>query len=303
MSAWKDAKERLRIWATKLKLFAAYELRGKRSPRFVFVHLPKTAGTSTTFYICRRVGWTKTGNSMNFSEMPWRRPHPAGLLDRANKVRYLYGHLSFATVDKLDTGLRPNFMFHFQRDPRARVASHYRHMHTGLTRFVDKNGNPRKDVPTYDLFVKCAPLSAEDFFGADDDELGYLVDNLSVRQMAGDMVTYPISDEQWPMLMERAKENLKRLDFVGFQETYNEDFAELIRRMRLKSGRDTSAAYNRNVHKGDREPLRFPEGSKAAANLERYIKYDQALYDFAKQLYDQGYWSERKGLSARPARR
>jgi hypothetical protein len=249
----------------------AYTLRGQQPPRMVFVHIPKTAGISTINYIARRTGWQKTGRSRFVSEMPWQPEIGGDALAAAQRAIFVYGHFSWSTVQSLRNG-RPNFVFTFLREPRARLWSLYRHMSTYLDRLP-----LQPHQPLWRVAALCKHMSPTDFFQVGDRDVQSILDNQMVRQLAGDMRRYPIADADWPALLEAAKRNVDAMDFVGFQETFDDDFMTLLRLLHIARPRSVPHRNRtRESHDEDR-------GAAVDRLLERFIRWDQVLYQHALQ--------------------
>src|SRR5215831_18718428 len=63
----------------------AYRLRGKPRPRFVFVHIPKTAGVTVTKYFRSCFGVLATGRSASLSDPPWHTAYVPEDIPAANQ--------------------------------------------------------------------------------------------------------------------------------------------------------------------------------------------------------------------------
>jgi hypothetical protein len=265
-----------RKYTTRLRLFWFYALRGKAPPRIIFLHLPKTAGVSTATCILRRVGWRRTGRSTDLSEMPWRLPLADQQIARANRALFVYGHMSFAAIDRLDAD-RQNYIFTFLREPKARLWSFYRQLHT----YLERSSLPRSHG-SYPLMAKAAALSAEAFFLTRDPAILAVIDNHIVRQLAGAVSSYPIEEKDWPRLLERAAVNLSRIDFVGFFETYEADFRALMQQIKLAAPR-TVPHINRGLTDFDALPETEIKAEVARA-VDRLTRWDRALYAHALKV-------------------
>jgi hypothetical protein len=272
---WQEGRKTWRQTTAKLRFFVHYTLAGKRQPRVVFMHIPKTAGLSAARHILRRVGWTRTGRSANLAEMPWNLPVHQDTIEAANKAIFVYGHMSFASIDRLDNS-RENYVFTFLREPRARLWSLYKHLNTHLVKI------PLLPMHrSYALMVRCAELSADQFFLSSDPEILELTDNHVVRQLAGQMVEYPIADGDWPGLLERAKSNLSRIDFIGFQETFASDFPMLLKEIKIEQPREIPHA-NKALDEGPPQMRRDAVGEVELA-IDRLVRWDSELYRFARE--------------------
>jgi hypothetical protein len=271
---WSESKKKWRQWSTRARFFLAYTLTGTPQPRVIFLHIPKTAGLSTARYILRRVGWRRTGRSADLAEMPWEIPVPAEKITLANRALFVFGHMSFDLIDQLDDS-RKNYIFTFMREPKARLWSLYKHLNTYLEKF------PLQTVHrSYPLIDRCSRLSAEEFFLTADPEILTLIDNHTVRQLAGGMNDYPVAEADWPELLAKAKANLRRVDFIGFQESYDADFLALMKTIKLALPK---VVPHVNKALGGVAPRPAPRADVEQA-IARYTKWDDALYRFAVEL-------------------
>jgi hypothetical protein len=254
----------------------AYRLRGKPRPRFVFIHVPKTAGVSVGKYFRSCFGLLNTGRSVSLGDTPF---YPADGSDKggsdkialANRANYVGGHMSWAQVERLDSS-RPNFRFTFLREPASRLWSLYdyftdypeRHRPSGLVEFVSR----------------CHGMPPDQFFTSNDPEIVARVDNYMVRQLATSVRNYPVGEQDWPELTARAKTNLASLDFVGFQDSFDDDFGRLLRLTNLPAP-ERVPHMNRSVKRPRSEP-----SPAVVEAMDRLSKWDRELYDFARTLRD-----------------
>jgi hypothetical protein len=240
------------------------------------MHVPKTAGLSTARYILKRVGWRRTRRSADLAEMPWNLPVAEEKIARANSALFVFGHMSFATIDRLDSS-RHNYIFTFLREPRSRLWSFYKHLNTYLEKFPLQPTHG-----SYPLMVKCAHLTAAEFFLTEDPSILTLIDNQVVRQFAGRMADYPIEDSNWPGLLEQAKANLRRTDFIGFQESYTADLRLLLKAIKLAQPR-VVPHVNRAI-----DGLQTPPAGACPPAVEdavdRLTRWDREFFEFALQL-------------------
>jgi hypothetical protein len=266
-------------WTTALRFLVFYTLRGQRVPRIIFLHLPKTGGISIALYILRRIGWKKYGRSAHVAQMPWHGPIPDTVIQKANRALFVYGHMPFDVVDRLDNA-RTNYVVTFLREPRSRLWSLYRHLSSFLERFPIA-----PEHPSYGVMKRCAGLSAEAFFASDDPLVLATIDNHMVRQLAGRMADYPVPEAEWPGLLDKAKANLARIDFIGMLETYEADFRGLIHAIRLRQPRKVPY-QNRGL---DRFGPRPADGAspEIERTIDRLTRWDRALYDYAVALREQ----------------
>lgn len=194
---------------------ASARISGRPRPRIVFLHIPKCAGSTVTDHFRRRVGTIRSGRMVYLFDAQredWERRVQA-----ASRARYVAGHFGGATAARIAGGA---FLFTFLRDPRARLRSHFR--------FFSAIDRPGERLPTRTYL---------DFLTADDPRCREGRDNVITRQLA---VAYALDladavpRAEWPA---RARETLRRIDFVGFQDRLAQDFPALLRRLGLRRPR------------------------------------------------------------------
>lgn len=203
-------------------------------------------------------------------------PGPEEKIVLANRALFVFGHMSFDLIDRLDDS-RKNFIFTFMREPKARLWSLYKHLNTYLEKF------PLQTVHrSYPLIDRCSRLSADEFFLSDDPEILTLIDNHTVRQLAGRMNDYPVPEVAWPDLLAKAKANLQRIHFIGFQESYDADFLALMKTIKLAQPK-VIPHVNKALDggSGKSRAASKPEVEQAIA---RFTKWDDELYRFAVDL-------------------
>jgi hypothetical protein len=252
----------------------AVERRGRdRPPLIVFVHIPKTAGTTLRAVLSanepaprsRPLGNVFKGGGGLSPALIERLRDGRGPDLRA--VRLVRGHFPLGIRDYLpkQRELRP---FSFVREPAERTLSHY-------FAIRDVGGG-------YAL----APLAADATL---DDALagGYIHDNLQTRMLSG--LPEPFGDVDDEML-ERAKHNLRHeLVFVGLTERFDESLVLAKQRLGLRSILYRSSG---RVNTARPRGTDVPEEVRRAA--ERCNHYDIELYRYAQQLFDTAV--ERQGL-------
>jgi hypothetical protein len=168
----------------------------------VFLHIPRTAGDSMRTHLFNAADWDFT---------PFEVP-PTALSDKEvaalSSCRLIKGFLSIRDVMRFPPSRR---VFTFLRDPVERSLSLYYFLGRGAT-------------PT------TRALSIQEFFHSDNPLLASYARNGMTWQL-GDMLNINERTLSEVQALERAKEALHAMDFVGFYEDLSYDFKRLRREL------------------------------------------------------------------------
>jgi hypothetical protein len=241
----------------------------RRGRLLVFVHIPKTAGTTLRAVL-----------DMN-EPVPRSRPlgnvfkggggRSAALIERLRVgrgpdlggVRLVRGHFPLGVREYLPSYLpkeRELHCFTFLREPIDRTLSHYYAI--------------RKSGGGHDLPPLPAEATLEDALAG-----GYLDDNLQTRMLSGLPEPFGEVDDE---MLAQAKHNLRDgLAFFGLTERFDESLVLAKQRLGLRS-----ILYTANSRVNTRRPRgdEVPEELRRAA--ERCNRYDIELYRYAEELFD-----------------
>jgi hypothetical protein len=242
----------------------------------VFIHVPKTAGTTVRSVIRtsepgernRRPGPNvfKGGGGADPTTLEKLRDEPHAL--NLDEVRVLLGHQPFGISEHLERAFpdREFRYFTFLRDPVERSISHYFEVLRQPRRVFD-DGEPGEEL---------APLPPSTTFH-DAVEAGYLHDNLHTRMLSGVEPFGLVTDD----MLERAKRNLRdRFALVGLTERLDESLVLVKQRLGFRSILVASQRVNASRPRGSEVPA---ELRRAA---ERHNRYDIELYRFARKLFE-----------------
>jgi Galactose-3-O-sulfotransferase len=238
----------------------------------VFVHVPKTAGTTLTSVLTMNAPGeesSQAGNVFKGSGGLKRGVTFKRLLERSGPdlegVRVVAGHFPLGLRDYLpkERDLR---CFTFLREPVDRTLSHYF--------AIRENREGWSQQGKYALSPLPPEPTLQDMLDG-----GYVHDNLQTRMLSGDPEPFGEVTEE---MLERAKRNLRtELVFLGLTERFDESLVLAKRRRDLRAILYRSdERVNATRPRGDAIP---GELVKAA---ERCNRYDVELYRHACELFD-----------------
>jgi hypothetical protein len=253
----------------------------EREPLLVFVHIPKTAGTTV-----RSIIRTNEPGERN------RRPGAnvfqggGGVVTRAleklreearsldlDGVRILHGHNPLGIREYLEPAFpdREFRYFTFLRDPIDRSLSHF-------FRLRDRPAVLENDEPEDN--EEDVPQLPENATFEEALEAGYLHDNLQTRMLSGDPEPF---GEVTTETLEQAKRNVREvLTVVGITERLDESL--VLARQRL-GWRSVLYYPGHRVNRSRPRGKEVPEELRRAA--ERANRYDAELYRFALEQFEQ----------------
>jgi hypothetical protein len=226
--------------------------------KFFFVHIQKAAGTSLLFRLRKQFGREAIYPPMSDKGNVDAVIVVDHLLERwrtqRDTTRVVTGHFPLCTVELLDDDFTTLTVL---REPVERTLSYLRH-HREMT--PDEAERPLEDIYEDPLRYHC------------------LIHNHMVKMFSltpaemTDGVLTPV--EFTPEHLERAKENLARVDAVGDQASFEDFVAELIERFGWRLGGFTHANRTAPVEVSDSFRARIAEDNAL----------DVELYAFAREL-------------------
>lgn len=256
----------------------------------VFVHVPKTAGTTVTDLIhsMKPASTLRVANVFKAGGGVVRHVRYERVVERLLRYRraaFVYGHIPFGIDEYLPRDrLAPRY-FTFLRDPVDRALSHYYQrlalvshprgrVQIGLTSEGNEGGFGEDDIPSdYAPLTQDTPID-QAFF-----DLNYVPDNLQTRMLCG--LPEPFGEVTEEML-EQATRNLEsRFVMFGLVERFDESLVLLKQRL----------GYRNILYEGiGRVSTARPRDDAVPSELrtlaERANRYDAELYRFATQLFD-----------------
>jgi len=222
-------------------------------PKWVFVHIPKTAGTSFQNALRQVLGNDAVSPSFNASELS------EAEAERLDKYSVISGHISITDVNRYFPDRR---ILTILRDPLERCISWY--FFARMTPPVD--GSPS------DVFA-AQQNGIEEFFSLDKRIIYRNIFNRQVRQL-GDHVLNMETDHV--KALERAKDTVSSAAWVGRQEHLADDLADLAEAFPQFSGLSLGR-LNCTIGKMSSDRLN-PE---TARRILEFNAYDVELYAHA----------------------
>lgn len=221
---------------------------GPAGPWFYFMHIEKTAGTSLAYSLFRAYPQAQIFPNM-YQEQRYfmgRHPHWDEIDENPNRflpkdMRLLVGHFGMNPIDRFP--VKPK-VFTFLRDPVERAIS--------AIEFHRRAGG-RYDGLTFDEVLE---------------KHAWADGSRQAQSFGYDHVRKDVDE---------ALENLNKIDFVGFVDTYDSCLVRLSEFLGLEQ---SLASEKKNL--GNRT---YVPTDAQRERLVRLTEVDQALYDFAKKHY------------------
>lgn len=275
----RPAAMRLRITTLLAGIHSTIRSSPGSPSRIIFIHIPKTGGVTVEQYLACCLGGKRGRQRCKLNEIYINQPPNDREIDSARASRFVFGHFSWASVERI--GLRKDdYIFTFLREPRRRLYSAYRFM-------VNYPEDRLLDSAKKSRIERCRGITQLDMFTTKDLDLRCTIDNYMVRQLSGRLTDYPLQESQWPVLLEAAKRNLRSLNFVGFQETYEVDFKTVLHQLNMPclSAIPRKNAIDEIIKRAGRDSTVHREDpSEVAAAMTPLVRWDEQLYEYACQL-------------------
>jgi len=231
----------------------------------IFLHIPKTAGTTLTQPVLRHFPPDRTFILKDDIDAAIARfkalPH-----EERMRIRCLKGHQPYGLHEYLAPGAR---YITILREPVARIVSHYEYV---------------KACPHHYMHEQMKHMTVAEYAGS---RLYGELHNGQTRLLAGVWDDRPLEQADY----DRAIAHLERdFDWIGLTERFDESLVMLAAAMRWPN------VFYRwsNVGKGWRKSGMEPAVARA---IERENPHDMALYEYARRRFDD------IGALARSARR
>jgi hypothetical protein len=236
------------------------QIRRKRIPyaHIIFLHIQKTAGTAISEYIVKYLKNEKVmrwGDFLHISQ------------EDLNKYLYISGHFGFDYIKDI---IDRSYSFTFLRNPIERVLSYYTFcLQTPLNSYTDK----------YPQFRLIHEMSINEFVSSMNSHLSINIDNLQTWILACDYFNETrnnLKAMSGNEILEMAKENLKKFSYIGFKESFQTDFHNILTDLNLPT------PENNNVINKSESPITVESLSPdTLERLKSRVSIDFELYEYA----------------------
>lgn len=177
--------------------FRFREATGRRPPRVVFLHIPKSGGSTLNRHFKWNIGNGRSGRLASLDSMTGC---DAAAIARAQRARFVSGHFGWKSLKAVD---RDAFRFTVLRDPYERLKSLYRF----------SRSRPPSLHPVFERVFEAARREPfEAFCLSEEPDVRALVDNAQARALAGDF--YPFVSGDSDAIGVSARRHLDALDLV-----------------------------------------------------------------------------------------
>lgn len=273
MKSYTKARRFLRRQSYRIQSIRHRLVTGEDWPRIVFIHTVKTGGTSINNYFKDYLGSSRSGKIMLFDDF-LRTEDEAVLIARARKARYVGGHISWDTYQKI-------------RDERTRSFTIFREPYDRLRSLYFYLTNMPAGFRGIDTVADIKGYSMREFLTADHKWIDFYANNFLARQFAGSLDVIPRSEEERLKLADAAIKNLATMDVLGFHDDFESAFAKIVGMAGLPV---PEASPRLNVTMGLLSSAEEREKSKQALNEEMrelaapLIEADLMIYNHFNKL-------------------
>jgi hypothetical protein len=241
---------------------------GKWPPQIVFMHVPKTAGTSVQVYFAGFMGSRRHNQIVRVNTI--HEDAAPETLQAAKEARYVGGHLDWKTFEEIS---HPDtFLFTILRDPVDRFLSSY---------FFLQEFPPHYEGQETVKHIKGMPF--EEFCATQDNAVRTYTDNILARQFSGDLKHFPENEAEVLSMTETAISHLTRFNHIGFQHQLEEALHTIARKANLLP---PAKIPRQNVTKKPAEQLPVITRDDVLRLAAPKLLGDLKIYHAAQALYN-----------------
>jgi hypothetical protein len=222
--------------------------------KYVFVHLPKTGGTSFQLALRRVIGEDAVSPSFNASSLS---EADAARLDQYPVIS---GHISMTDVARY---FPDRMILTILREPLDRCVSWY---------YFARMASPAPGAPSDVLAAQQNDI--EGFFGQPRQIIYRNIFNRQVRQLGDHVLNLDANHED---ALDAAKKTISSAAWVGLQENLAADCAKLAKVFPETAGLHLEMS-NQTPGRASMSEL----GQQLIASIRRFNEFDAALYNFAR---------------------
>jgi len=241
-----------------MKFLDRIKFRGRKSipyERVIFLHIQKTAGTGVSNHI---INYLKAEKHMRWGDF-------AKISKKdLNSYFYISGHFGFDYIADI---LEGSYAFTFLRDPIERTISEY-----NFFLQLPVTEARKKVFPHLEMVHQ---MSFEEFIDSE-------ISNIANRQTRLMNKTIFSAREEKDNnyheseMLEGAKENLHKFSYIGFKETFKEDFYNILKELNIPLP-IRNKVVNKSRNKVDVNSL----SQDTLEKLESKVHLDRNLYMYA----------------------
>lgn len=204
MGLWKNTNRKLHQQYYNLTRLQHRIRTGQWPPQIVFLHIPKTGGTTIQGEFSKYLGSTTHGRICRFDSL-YVDPAPAQI-EKARTARYVGGHLDWHTAQHF---MQPGaFTFSILRHPFDRFVSTYLYLTNFPPHFAGQ-----------EVVAHLQGMDIETFITSQDPVVRLWTNGLMTRQFGGSFRSLEVSEDMVP----RAIERLRSMTYIGFQHHLDDD--------------------------------------------------------------------------------
>ncbi|WMC09222.1 sulfotransferase family 2 domain-containing protein [Oceanimonas pelagia] len=237
--------------------------------KIVFLHIPKTGGTSVHDYLITKF----SGNEIIPDRFNTLRNHSP---EHLNQFRYFSGHYDIDGINRIPGNKK---VFTFFREPKETILSLYYFWRSHKISFIEKHNLNGPRI--------AKKLSLLEFLRYNKEGIPANINNYTTRVLIGKMHYGPNGEFLYPEdeLIDRAKATINSLATFGVMDNYNKSYRKVIEDLGFKApeiiphSRNSSERKDPNLEPIEKEKIT----DDISEELEKLTQFDQVIYNYAKK--------------------